>query len=1094
MLLKTFKLTKFLSSLYTAVCLFLAALLLSCLSQARDTCQILVAGDLSKAAMVALESSSHQDPLDLSEMPSTSLMQNESLKKTLGQYDFVVVQDAEDSFGIFFTAVDPLKSNQWLPLKTAVTGFSQFAELINCKMLNRRKRSTLSSRKAAKSLHRRFHKKPRLGEMALGEALLRLEYYFLKNTSGTDINFSETLKKYRALVGETSNIAKNIQSPNRLFKEWVSVLAAAYSDEGANVNYCAESTMMIEALARGCTNCMGETLLFLSLFSDSEFKAPTGWDLSVEMFSDHIRPILYNEESGKIFDLAYGKIQNRRGAIYPWIEYIPAVLYQLKEVVHPVETQSYEGSHQRVSYKPWACLGSFSNKTPARVQMPIVSGYYACGNFSPDEPPEGEVDNSSRIQPLDSESNKDGDQKGSGILGNALNTAKNLLGKAGDHFGRRRHFRDRFAVEMFFKYKKTFVESDKIVIDNFEEKSISREQFIGHFNRPRLLSKLGVVETEDKEMNLFLARVNKADECRILPPLIPLLDQKDRAIHKSRSEFEIEISDQALFQQLRALPNEDRYFHYIQWLENEIEKGLPLLAQAFDRDNLAESLISQSNHYETIRMLDNLIVAYFEVYQRISFCIDDFFNTSSTYSPILQSFSLIPYYSEKIQSIVTYQRKISTQPMAFLKAIMAAQDQLSEIVVTPMPSGLDSFMSMDLLALDSDKLQRPGFFYQDFVDFFLLNKEYFFAPPETERDETFGKVRPFVPIKIQQYLESQKKEHNYVEVNLPKLGFQCEKGDFGYQPRGLFYIYCGAEDSNSAFSQLEQGHRDKIGNSKMNQKGLDDEGITRAVVDDKFKELQKSKKTNKVIPSGNPDSRNYVNSFPESTDPRQEVLIDVKYWPTLLNILRETVDHGIYSASLHHLQRSTIEDYMLAYYNGLDRFPSPNGLSRNIFASKPQDLVKFDRRVLGQFTGLGDTRININYVTPGTNKVSKQDFISTLASDGSAEEKLAVLLEKFHLRKTEELNTRIPRPFNDNHFRKAIFLEMENKLKRGWSWNESPSSRFRDQEAFWFHRSFLLEPRVGQKDWLNSDHRTDDVIFHESVEPAAFFKQSIEAY
>ncbi|MBC87103.1 MAG: hypothetical protein CL677_07965 [Bdellovibrionaceae bacterium] len=70
-------------------------------------------------------------------------------------------------------------------------------------------------------------------------------------------------------------------------------------------NYCRDNTSMLNFFEDTCTNCQGQTYLYLSLITDLGIQVPKSLEFGFQIFADHVRPVILDKASQKIIDLVY---------------------------------------------------------------------------------------------------------------------------------------------------------------------------------------------------------------------------------------------------------------------------------------------------------------------------------------------------------------------------------------------------------------------------------------------------------------------------------------------------------------------------------------------------------------------------------------------------------------------------------------------------------------------------------------------------------------------------------------------------------------------------------------------------------------------
>lgn len=137
-----------------------------------------------------------------------------------------------------------------------------------------------------------------------GEVILDLERSFFVHKGRYEYADTSAKERYRRILNEV----RPLSSQADFFQAWFEVRRRVYGPRGDNINYCGGVATMTEAMVKSCTNCVGETYLLMALFQDAGFRPPAGWQLGVQFFNNHLRPVLYHPQNVKTFDLVTGGI------------------------------------------------------------------------------------------------------------------------------------------------------------------------------------------------------------------------------------------------------------------------------------------------------------------------------------------------------------------------------------------------------------------------------------------------------------------------------------------------------------------------------------------------------------------------------------------------------------------------------------------------------------------------------------------------------------------------------------------------------------------------------------------------------------------
>src|SRR5690606_29983384 len=75
--------------------------------------------------------------------------------------------------------------------------------------------------------------------------------------------------------------------------------------------YCRDMISFRDFSEDKCTNCQGQTMLFVALLLDLQIIADAPWRLGIQIMSNHVRPVLYNGKD--LIDLVYATIEKDSG-------------------------------------------------------------------------------------------------------------------------------------------------------------------------------------------------------------------------------------------------------------------------------------------------------------------------------------------------------------------------------------------------------------------------------------------------------------------------------------------------------------------------------------------------------------------------------------------------------------------------------------------------------------------------------------------------------------------------------------------------------------------------------------------------------------
>ena len=147
----------------------------------------------------------------------------------------------------------------------------------------------------------------------IGEAILDLERSYLVNKGWARFEKTNAKAAYLKLLAQ----AREFDPENYpdFFSYWLQIRKLVYGKDQAGIKYCDEKASMTLALTDHCVNCVGETYLLTALFLDLGLTPPAGYRLGTQLFIDHIRPVLYNLQKGRTYDMVGGGVGPFRSAI-----------------------------------------------------------------------------------------------------------------------------------------------------------------------------------------------------------------------------------------------------------------------------------------------------------------------------------------------------------------------------------------------------------------------------------------------------------------------------------------------------------------------------------------------------------------------------------------------------------------------------------------------------------------------------------------------------------------------------------------------------------------------------------------------------------
>ena len=335
----------------------------------------------------------------LHKVPTSTLANHETLAPLLTDSSFVLSQSETKNKYVLLMSITNGKYNSkgWIPLEVPVQADLHKNSNLNCGAMIEYVAYTRRSRESVV-----YFLKHSLGlktnpEMSFGQSLIQLEHHYLISKGEKSPNLQKINGKYMEILRHIKGLHLDTQDVIGL---WPKVYKAIYSPENFNIDYCRRDTLLISALDKKCTNCVGFAALFVSLFIDLGLKPPPDWILGVEMFKDHIKPVLYSKKNNRVYDLSSGEFANPVGAIYPTSALSRPAVIGFNLLVTPEEKQYLEKKSTQVFFSPSLCFPSpLDLGFYVRLQLFNWRGYKSCGRYTNENPPEtSNLDNVSQFE------------------------------------------------------------------------------------------------------------------------------------------------------------------------------------------------------------------------------------------------------------------------------------------------------------------------------------------------------------------------------------------------------------------------------------------------------------------------------------------------------------------------------------------------------------------------------------------------------------------------------------------------------------------------------------------------------------------------
>lgn len=234
----------------------------------------------------------------------------------------------------------------------------------------------------------------RTSDQLRGEVILDLERSFFVHKGRYEYADTSAKERYRRILNEV----RPLSAQTDFFQAWFEVRRRVYGPRGDVINYCGGVATMTEAMVKSCTNCVGETYLLMALFQDAGFRPPAGWELGVQFFNDHLRPVLYHPQNVKTFDLVSGAIGKVEAPVLG-PEQIEIQLWLGQSALRPAsEVKFMRSQTSRYLYRPANChLKSTRREFQAAEWTQIEN----CGTFPGSAP--AFASNASKVESVSSE-------------------------------------------------------------------------------------------------------------------------------------------------------------------------------------------------------------------------------------------------------------------------------------------------------------------------------------------------------------------------------------------------------------------------------------------------------------------------------------------------------------------------------------------------------------------------------------------------------------------------------------------------------------------------------------------------------------------
>lgn len=883
-----------------------------------------------------------------------------------------------------------------------------------------------TSRSASISLLKYIKNKP--SQKNLGETIIELEWHYLKYEKQTLINKEQAVQKYNEIL-EQVKVISSAHTSETFFVAWKAVLELIYSNHKEDINYCTSHTMVTSALLNGCTNCIGETFLFTSLLIDSGLQMPEGWTVEHQNYTNHITPILYQDSTQKVFNLAYGVFGNVDATLINWRESLKTILRGHNTTITNGEDRKINESIPYTYKSIWCQIGGFDLGYEVRHQIQNFSWLKVCEEFP--EPPESnsdEVDTEGRLneqEPIASEDEaKNSSSEGTEEQGfqvedsssvkefeNSNRVSTSFYENTSDQNNglddgtltdATIHIKGNdISMRAFFRTHYNLIQhntAEQILLRSYIELGEGADETIRHFSNKTLLDKLGiqrgVVSKHDHKFD------SMDESTRSYYPIRELrlshTPQLGAPYLYSLKSQTLIIKDKKFYDTLMKLDLSERYIALFDIMETAITNNLEdLLNELFDKNNLSASIIAQSEKGYVFNALLRIISDYSNLMNSAFYDLEDgdFHNLNW-----LLDYTFLKHELPKINRIFEYQEFIENNPILFIEAL----DQVQQIKPGSEPilfnySREFNISMFNYLLPDQQRItdQFPYDFYRNFTAEVLFHKDFFFTAEANEEEKAeLMANRPYSPIRIEDTVEKVYNSPYDIVLSTNTLG-SCN-GEVGFVQRGSLVLECRSNGTVGARNETDE-------TKEGFENGLDqttEEGF------------EANESVQNIPPSTDADEsslaavekwsdNDYINNL---IDPRQEVILNHETWDLLLYVMSPSFNTVKNIFAIHHLQRDSIKDLVVSYIPALNP---------------------------AIYTNLFDT---IKYSAYSFEKISKSNFdmLDSLAY-------LTNIAEKSFKIEQERLSINpnaTPIFFNNTLFEQVLYKEATERTKDSWTAQE----------------------------------------------------------
>lgn len=210
-----------------------------------------------------------------------------------------------------------------------------------------------------------------------GEALIRSEALAFERQGVTDYPLERLISQYNTVLERARRAS---QGATDLYGYLAAVRRAALTGTGLD-HYCYHKNTLFALDEERCGNCQVQTTYLIALHMDLGREWNEDWQLGVELFANHVRPVALNSGEGKLIDLMYQFVEDRKRTtmIYHPESFLRWALRNNRVMLHDGESEWIE------EIRPISYGATIRNITPAINLAPIVEALRAAGEQGANE-------------------------------------------------------------------------------------------------------------------------------------------------------------------------------------------------------------------------------------------------------------------------------------------------------------------------------------------------------------------------------------------------------------------------------------------------------------------------------------------------------------------------------------------------------------------------------------------------------------------------------------------------------------------------------------------------------------------------------------